>query len=63
MLRVTLKRDGHLEDVQVVKSSGYEALDSAAIEAVRRACPLHMKQEVVTPTIVVQVPINYSLGQ
>jgi protein TonB len=63
VLRVTLKRDGHLEDVQIMKSSGYEALDDAAMEAVRRACPLHMKQEVATPTVVVQVPINYSLNR
>jgi hypothetical protein len=33
------------------------------MEAVRRACPLHMKQEVATPTVVVQVPINYSLNR
>jgi protein TonB len=63
VLRVTLKKDGHLQDVQVVNSSGYEALDEAAMEAVRRACPLHMKQEVATPTVVVQVPINYSLSR
>lgn len=63
VLRVTLKSNGELEQVSIVKSSGYESLDNAAIEAVRRACPLHMKQQITTPNVVVNVPINYSLSQ
>jgi protein TonB len=63
VLRVTIRQDGHLERVAVVKSSGHESLDHAAMEAVRRACPLHMKHPIHTPTVIVQVPINYSLNQ
>jgi protein TonB len=63
VLRVAIRQDGHLHDVSVVKSSGHETLDNAAMEAVRRACPLHMKHEVSSPMVVVQVPINYSLNR
>ncbi len=63
VLRVTLRQDGELQHVEVVKSSGYESLDTAALEAVRRACPLHMQHQVHAPTVVVNVPIHYSLGR
>jgi protein TonB len=63
VLRVAIRQDGHLDSVSVVKSSGHETLDDAAMEAVRRACPLHMKHELASPMVVVQVPINYSLNR
>ena len=63
VLRVQIRQDGHLDSVSVVKSSGHETLDDAAMEAVRRACPLHMKHELASPMVVVQVPINYSLNR
>jgi protein TonB len=63
VLRVQIRQDGHLDSVSVVKSSGHETLDNAAMEAVKRACPLHMKHELASPMVVVQVPINYSLNR
>ena len=39
VLKVSIRNDGQLKDVEVVKSSGHESLDQAAMEAVRRACP------------------------
>ena len=63
VLRVKIRQDGHLDSVSVVKSSGHETLDNAAMEAVRLACPLHMKHEISSPMVVVQVPINYSLNR
>ncbi len=63
VLRVQIRQDGNLENVSVVKSSGHETLDNAAMEAVRRACPLHLKHELTAPMVVVQVPINYSLNR
>lgn len=63
VLRVQIRRDGNLDNVSVVKSSGHETLDNAAMEAVRRACPLHLKHELTAPMVVVQVPINYSLNR
>ena len=46
----------------VQKSSGYSALDAAAIEAVKLAYPLEMKHAIGKPQIVVSLPIVYSLA-
>lgn len=63
VLKVSIRHDGHLNSVEVVKSSGYESLDLAAIEAVRRACPLHMKHEMSSEMVVLNLPVNYSLSR
>ena len=63
VLKVSIRHDGQLKDVEVVKSSGYESLDQAAIEAVRRACPLHMKHELTAPMVVLHLPVSYSLNR
>jgi protein TonB len=63
VLKVSIRNDGHLNSVEVVKSSGYESLDQAAIEAVRRACPLHMKHELSSEMVVLTLPVSYSLNR
>ena len=62
VLRAVIRSDGQLATVSVQKSSGYSALDEAAMEAVRLACPLHMKQAIGKPQIVVTLPIVYRLA-
>jgi len=62
VLRAVIRADGHLADVTVQKSSGYDALDRAAVETVRLACPLHMKHQLSTTEVAVNVPIVYSLS-
>jgi protein TonB len=61
ILKAVIRSDGHLADVSVQRSSGHELLDAAAIEAVKLACPLHMKHALDKPQIVVSLPIVYSL--
>ena len=61
ILKAVIRFDGQLANVSVQKSSGYNVLDEAAIEAVKLACPLHMKQAIGKPQIVVSLPIVYSL--
>jgi protein TonB len=63
VLKVSIRKDGHLKDVQVVTSSGHASLDQAAIEAVKRACPLHMKHELTAPMVVLHLPVNYRLNR
>ena len=63
VLKVSIRQDGQLKDVEVVKSSGHESLDQAAMEAVRRACPLHMKHELTAPMVVLHLPGSYSLNR
>lgn len=62
VLRVVIKDDGHLHDVLIVKSSGFDALDQAAVEAVRRACPLKLHHELGRPSVVMHVPVSYTLA-
>ena len=62
VLRAVIRADGHLSEVKVHRSSGYEALDNAAMEAIRLVCPLHMHQPLGTPEVAVYVPMVYSLG-
>ncbi|MDO9117092.1 MAG: TonB family protein [Nitrospira sp.] len=62
VLRVVLRADGHLVDVVVHRSSGHDVLDRAAMETVRLACPIHMKQALSAPEVAVYVPIVYSLA-
>lgn len=62
IVKAIIRADGHLADVFVQKSSGYSALDAAAVEAVRLACPLHMAQAIGKPQVVVSLPIVYSLA-
>jgi protein TonB len=62
ILKAVIRSDGHLADVSVQKSSGHSVLDAAAIEAVKLACPLHMKHAIGKPQIVVSLPIVYSLA-
>jgi protein TonB len=62
VLRAVIRADGHLAHVTVQRSSGYDALDRAAMETIRLACPLHMKHALSTPEVAVNVPIVYSLS-
>jgi protein TonB len=62
ILKAVIRADGHLAEISVQKSSGHQILDAAAIEAVKLACPLHMKHAIGKPEIVVSLPIVYSLA-
>ena len=52
------KKDGTVRDVKVIKSSGYETLDEAAVELINRAAPDF-------PTLdrdyVIKIPVSYKL--
>lgn len=62
VLRAVIRADGHLSEVKVHRSSGYESLDNAAMEAIRLVCPLHMTKAIGAAEVAVYVPMVYSLG-
>lgn len=62
VLRAVIRADGHLSEVKVHRSSGYEALDNAAVEAIQLVCPLHMTNAIGAAEVAVLVPMVYSLG-
>jgi|CXWL01.1.fsa_nt_gi protein TonB len=61
VVRATIKDDGSLLDVQVVESSGYEALDDDALRLMKRVCPIRLQHELGQPHVAVVVPIQYRL--
>ncbi len=63
VLRAVINADGNLTEVNVKKSSGYKELDAAAMEVLRQACPLSMRQALGRPDIVVNIPVVYALAQ
>lgn len=62
VLRAVITADGNLADLRIQTSSGFDALDQAALEAVRQACPLHLQHALGRPQVVVSLPIVYSLS-
>jgi protein TonB len=62
VLRAVIRADGHLVEVKVHRSSGYESLDNAAMEAIRLVCPMHLTNAMGAAEVAVYVPMVYSLG-
>src|SRR5262245_27157663 len=62
VIKAVIRSNGQLAEVSVQKSSGHSVLDSAAMDAVREAFPLEMKQTITRPEIVVSLPLVYSLA-
>lgn len=61
VVRAVIDEHGHLLEVTVATSSGHEALDRAAIEVIKRSCPLALPQPLGRSQIVLRVPIQYRL--
>jgi protein TonB len=61
ILQAVIKADGHLGEVVVLKSSGHQELDAAALDTLRLACPLHMKHALGVSEVKLTVPVVYSL--
>jgi protein TonB len=61
ILKAVIRDDGHLGDLRVQESSGFDVLDQDALELVRQACPIHLKHPLGRPAIAIQIPINYAL--
>ncbi|HEV8539938.1 MAG TPA: TonB family protein, partial [Nitrospiraceae bacterium] len=61
VIRAVITDDGQLAEANVSESSGHSVLDADALEVIRRACPLKLRQPLGRRQVVVQVPINYRL--
>jgi protein TonB len=61
ILRAVIRSDGHLGDLSIKESSGHRLLDEAAMDVIRRICPVPMKQALGRPEVVVMIPIDYRL--
>jgi protein TonB len=56
-VRFRVRPDGHVEAVEVARSSGSRELDEASLETIRRAAPYPPLKGWV------QVPLAYTLGE
>ncbi len=63
IVRIVIEGDGRIASVALAKSSGHDVLDQAAMETLRQASPIALSRSLEKPSITIQVPINYRLGQ
>lgn len=62
VVRITVRPDGQLSDIMLVRSSGHALLDRAAIGNVRRAGRMPSAPPGVSRALTVDVPLNFELG-
>jgi protein TonB len=61
VVRAVIKETGDVADLRIAQSSGYDILDQDALETLKQATPLTLKQPLGQPQIVVHIPISYKL--
>ena len=63
VVKVVIQEDGSVINVEVVKSSGFQSLDQAAMSLMHQAGPFHLTRPLGKPTLAVRVPINYAIDR
>lgn len=61
VVRVVIDEQGRLLDATIAIGSGHALLDHAALDVIRRSCPLSLPQVLGRHQIVLRVPIQYRL--
>ena len=61
VLKVVIRGDGSVDDVEVYQSSGYRSLDHAAVELLRLAAPFQLPRPLGKSHVTVRIPMNYRL--
>lgn len=61
LLRAVIADDGTLKELRIIESSGRGELDRDALETLERAGPVPLSQPLGRPSVVVQIPISYTL--
>ena len=61
VVKVVIREDGSVADVEVVKSSGFQSLDQAALDLMHQAGPFKLSRPLGKPTLAIRVPINYAI--
>jgi protein TonB len=60
LVKAVVSSTGELMEAEVVKSSGLERIDQAAMTLVQRAFPMQFDYAIDRPQIVMRIPITYS---
>lgn len=61
VVRVVIDEQGRLLDATIATGSGHALLDHAALDVIRRSCPLSLPKALGRHQIVLRVPIQYRL--
>ena len=61
MVRALIKSDGKVDTIEIQESSGIEILDQAALDLVRKACPLPSESPPHIRGLEVLIPISYKI--
>jgi len=61
VVRVVIDEQGRLLDASIATGSGHELLDHAALDVIRRSCPLSLPHALGRRQMVLRVPIQYRL--
>ena len=63
VVKAVIDEDGRIDEVKVFQSSGYPALDEAAIETMRQAAPFHLPHPLGQPRMTIKIPMSYRLDR
>jgi len=63
VIKAVLRADGSVDDVEVFQSSGYQTLDQAAVELIKRAAPFQLPRPLGKSQMTVKIPMSYRLEQ
>lgn len=63
VIKAVIDENGSITDVGVFQSSGYPALDEAAVETMRQAAPFHLPHPLGQPRMTIRIPMSYRLDR
>ena len=63
VIKAVIDENGSITDVGVFQSSGYPALDEAAVETMRQAAPFHLPHPLGQPRMTIKIPMSYRLDR
>lgn len=61
MVHMKVLEGGHLIDMEIQESSGFEVLDQAALTIVRQASPLDLNHALSSNHVSLSVPLTFQL--
>jgi periplasmic protein TonB len=61
LVKAVINEDGSISEVEVLQSSGYPALDKAAVETIQRVAPFHLPRPLGQPRVTIKIPLRYDL--
>lgn len=61
VLKAVIRSDGSIESLEIVRSSGHESLDRAAVDLLNLAAPFHFPRPMEKPQMTVKIPMSYRI--